>query len=129
MGSPEILVVGETPSLGQAIADLLEAAGFPTRLVPSVRGVAPGGFGEGSYRVVVAACNASDCFTALAWGRGDFPRTSLVVVGSRYPAAEPAPNVHVIRLPLQPAHLVAVVRSLLTPGSGGPAAASGEPDR
>jgi hypothetical protein len=119
MGVPEILVVGETPSLGRAIADLLDAAGLPSRLVAVPRPTASEPPAAGAYRVVVAACNAPESVTALAWHRGEFPRSSLVVVGSRYGVIPPSRNVEVIRLPLDPPYLVALVRRLLeTPYAG-----------
>ncbi len=105
--STGVLVVGETPSLGRAIVDVLEAGGIPAQFVLDSNE------SKESYRAVVAACNAPYCSTVRKWLRGELPGSSLVVVGTRDPLALTSPGVRRIDLPLRPKSFVAVVRSLL----------------
>ncbi len=114
-----VLVVGETPSLGRAIADLLEAENVPTQYVHDVSADSSLPSLHGRYPVVVVACNATFCATARRWLRGEFPDVELVVVGSRDPILSRANGVHQVPLPLVPSRLLGMVRSLLSPPSSG----------
>jgi hypothetical protein len=107
-----VLVVGETPSLGQAIADLLESDGVPVRYSPA--GAAAFGPGVELPAVIVAACNAGQCGTARRWLAGEFDRSRLVVVGARDPALARASEIRFVPLPLEPAPFLRLVRSLLS---------------
>ncbi len=105
--APEVLVVGETPSLGRAIVDLLEAGGIRTAFVLDAREA------KGSFAAVVAACNAAYCDTLRAWLRGELPPSPLVLVGSRDPVGRSLPEAHLVDLPLKPESFVSLVRSML----------------
>ncbi len=104
---PDVLVVGETPSLGRAIVDVLEAGGVGARFVLDVK--------ESSepYRAIVAACNASYCSTLRVWLRGELPGSTLVLVGTRDPLAMGVPGIRRIDLPLRARVLVGTIRTLL----------------
>jgi hypothetical protein len=113
MGSPTVLVVAETPSLGRSVGQILSSSGIPCRVVqrvpaeeadPTPASVAP---------VIVVACNEPYCETARRWAEGAFPGFSLVVVGARDPRVAMLTGIHPIPLPLQPGALVDLVRSLL----------------
>ena len=114
MGAPEVLVVGETPSLGRSITDLLETENVRARHVLDLRD-------EGELSrlwlrapVLVAASNGPFCTTARRWIRGEFPGVALVVVGSRDPVLTPELNrVHLVALPLQPDRFLGLIQELL----------------
>ena len=91
MTAPSILVVGETPSLGQSVTDLLDAANLPVEFVHDIGSKAPLANLAARYPVVVVACNSYFCTTARRWAQGELPKVALVVVGSRDPLvlAEP----------------------------------------
>jgi hypothetical protein len=125
MSAAEVVVVGETPSLGRSIVDLLRAAGIPCRWVVDLTAGELETGGGGPDPVVVVACNESFCRTARRWARGELGIRGLVVVGSRDPQLAMMPGLRVIPLPLQADPFLALTRSLL--GAAGPAvrAASG----
>jgi hypothetical protein len=122
MAPREIVVVGETPSLGRSIVDLLRAYGLPCRLVLDLRAtdLAPSADPGGS--VVFVACNQAYCATARRWARGELPNARLVVVGARDPELAAIPAIRVVPLPLRLQPLVTLARELLgvpaSPGSG-----------
>jgi hypothetical protein len=113
MSSSDVLVVGETPSLGRALADLLESDQLTCRYVEDL---AREETELGETSVVVAACNATYSPTARKWIRGDLPRTHLVVVGSRDPSITPESGIHLVALPLPPKHFLRLVRGLVEVG-------------
>jgi hypothetical protein len=119
MGARGVLVVGETPSLGRSIADLLESENVRTRYVYDLELEGPLTSLEERYHVIVAACSGYFCATARRWLRGEIPGVELVVVGSRDPVLATAPAVHQIPLPLQAGGLLGVVRGLLGGGAHG----------
>lgn len=108
-----MLVVGETPSLGRSIADVLEAGGVPIRLVYDVSAAHPLATLADRYPVVVVACNEHFCATVRRWAREEFPGVAVVVVGDRDPGLALFPGVRVVPLPLRPASFVAQVGELL----------------
>lgn len=113
MEPPAVLVVGETPSLGRSITDLLETGGFRAEYVPDLHGQGPLDTIASRYAVVVAACNAPYCTTAREWLRGTIPNIALVVVGARDPALAATGNLHLVPLPLLPARFLGLIRGLL----------------
>jgi hypothetical protein len=113
METPGVLVVGETPSLGRSIADLLESGGVPAQYVDDVRTQQPLSSLSNRYPVVVAACNEHHCATARQWVRGELPNVALVIVGSRDPLVPRAANVHVVTLPLLPSRFLGMIHGLL----------------
>ncbi|HTW56035.1 MAG TPA: hypothetical protein VMG36_06305 [Thermoplasmata archaeon] len=113
MAPPTVLVVGETPSLGRSIADLLESNGIATRFVLDIGGETPLGSLGKRFPVVIAACNRPFCGTARRWIRGEFPHTQLVVVGSRDPTLGQMAGVTVVPLPLLPRPFVSLASDLL----------------
>ncbi|MGD0257646.1 MAG: hypothetical protein ABSB90_07190 [Thermoplasmata archaeon] len=123
MESPGVLVVGETPSLGRSIADLLESGDVPARYVLDLTSEQPLNGIAGRFPVVVAACNSLYCSTARRWARGELPNVELVVVGSRDPLVVGGGNLHVVPLPLFPSKFLSLIRSLLDP-TGHPSPAS-----
>ncbi|MGA8664040.1 MAG: hypothetical protein WB809_03085 [Thermoplasmata archaeon] len=114
MDHPEVLVVGETPSLGRSITDLLVSGGVPARFVGDVRAEAPLASLARRFPVVVAASNSPTCSTAREWVRGELPDVALVVVGSRDPIlTRVTPAVHVVSLPLLPSRFLELIRELM----------------
>jgi|GEM_PF-1244440 len=109
-----VLVIGESPSLGRAILDFLEADGFSVRLAydPSSEG-RPDEIAE-RYRVLVVASPGPYCDVARRWIRGDFPGLAMVVIGSRDPQLERIPELHRVPLPIDPQLLSTTVRRLAT---------------
>jgi len=108
-----VLVVGETPSLGRAVADLLDSEGISHRLVYDVRSDGPTEHVADRYTAVIVACNEQYCVTARLRARGGVPGVALVIVGSRDPILSKLSGVRVIPLPLRPGPFLAEVNSLL----------------
>jgi hypothetical protein len=119
MESPGVLVVGETPSLGRSIADLLESSGIRTRYVQDLGDEQPLSDLGRRYSVVVAACTGHYCATGRHWARGEVPDVTLVVVGSLDPTLPTIRNVQLVTLPLLPARFLVMIRDLL-PAPAGP---------
>lgn len=116
MEPPGVLVVGETPSLGRSIADLLESGGVRVRYVDDVRTPGPLAALAQRYPIVVAACNEHLCATARRWVRGEIPNVALVVVGARDPALARTEKLHLVPLPLLPARFLGLIHGLLEAG-------------
>ncbi|HTS33977.1 MAG TPA: hypothetical protein VMI55_08620 [Thermoplasmata archaeon] len=114
-----VLVVGETPSLGRSIADLLESENVPTRYVFDLEAEAPLASLGKRYAVIVAACSGYFCATARRWMRGEMPGTKLVVVGSRDPILGSTPEVRQVDLPLRASGFMGTVREMLQARSTG----------
>ncbi|HTW77380.1 MAG TPA: hypothetical protein VMG14_06410 [Thermoplasmata archaeon] len=111
-----VLIVAETPSLGAAIADLLEAGHIEYRLVRSIEEERPLESLGRRYPVVLAATSGYLCPTARQWLNGDLPHTRLVVVGSRDPAVVDDEKIRRFPLPLDPDRLMGAVRTLVPVG-------------
>lgn len=106
-------MVGETPSLGRSIADLLESGGVPAHYVDDVTSAQPLSSLANRFPVVIAACNEHYCATARQWVRGELPNVALVVVGSRDPLLARAGKVHLVPLPLLPSRFLGMIHGLL----------------
>jgi hypothetical protein len=111
MPPPRVLVIGETPSLGRAIVDLLESDGVRCRyaldLDPSQREDLR------DIDVIIAAANTPYCATLRRQEQGLLNGHPLIVVGSRDPRVARNPKVHRIELPLEPAPFLRLVHSLV----------------
>ncbi|HTZ62102.1 MAG TPA: hypothetical protein VMC82_05640 [Thermoplasmata archaeon] len=118
MGTSGILIVGETPSLGRSISDLLESAHIPHRLVYDVSAAHPLATLAARHPVLVAACNEYFCATVRRWARAEFPGVTLVVVGDRDPGLGAYAGIRVVPLPLVPAPFLELLGSLLDPAPG-----------
>ncbi|MFY9717038.1 MAG: hypothetical protein WAK40_03790 [Thermoplasmata archaeon] len=112
MEPPRVLVVGETPSLGRSIVDLLESSGVRAHYVDDIHAEEPLGTLGRRYRVVVAASNTHYCVSARQWASGELPDIALVVVGSRDPFLARV-KLQLVPLPLLPSRFLGVIRSLL----------------
>ncbi len=128
MRAPRVLVVGESPSLGSSISDLLGAGDVPHRLVVQLDSESPLETVRERYLVVVAASNGYYCSTGRRWLQGELPGIALVVVGSRDPLLGHSPGVHRVALPLDPGLLLETIRGLLrgSDPAGGPPPRPGE---
>ncbi len=112
MDPPRVLVVGETPSLGRSIADLLDAGGVSAEYVLDVEAIQPLSELSRRFRVLVAASNSPYCTTGRRWLRGEMPGVDLVVVGSRDPQVEDSTGLHRVGLPLIPEDFLRLLRTL-----------------
>ncbi len=112
MAEPSIVVVGETPSLGRALVDLLEADGLSVQYRPHLESA--GVPGSGPAPVIVVASNTPYCATARRWLDGELGSSRLVVVGSRDPRVAPGSGIHRVSLPLRAAPFLQTVRGLLS---------------
>jgi DNA-binding response OmpR family regulator len=108
-----VLVVGETPSLGQSIAMLLQGEGIRADYVPDLDRIDPPASVGRRYPVIVVASNHPVSPVARRWARGEFPDVRLVVVGSRDPEVTGRAEIHSVALPLRPSEFLARIRSLL----------------
>ncbi len=120
----EVVVVGETPSLGRSIVDLLRADGIECRFVRELAPDEVGARGPAPRPVIIVGCNATVCRTARRWLHDGVPFERFLVVGARDPELHARPGLLLIPLPLAPESIVARTRSLLSP-----AASPLEPDR
>jgi hypothetical protein len=120
MSPRPVVVVGETPSLGRSIGDLLLTDGIPCRMVSDLSAREVESWRPGPAPLILVACNEAYCRTARRWERGELPGTTLVVVGDRDPSVRDIRGAHVVALPLQREPLLALIRNLT---SGAPAAA------
>ena len=122
-----VLVVAETPSLGRALGDLLEAEGVPAvvALDAALEGD-PVRLGE-RFAILLVASHGYYCQTARRWLQGEFPGLALVVVGSRDARLDGAPGVERIDLPLDAARLLRSVQAILAGASGGPGTVPASP--
>lgn len=114
-----VLVVGETPSIGRALVDLLKTENVPCRFVDDVDSERPLSHLSERVAVVVAACNEQICSTARRWARGEIPNVPLVVVGSRDPTLISLTGARIVPLPLVPRPFLALTTELLA--AAGPA--------
>lgn len=108
-----MLVIGETPSLGRSIIDLLQTEDITAQLVYDVVEEAPLATLHHRYPLLIAASNTSHCATAHRWARGELPDLSLIVIGARDPELQRMSAVRVVPLPLRPEPFLTLVRSLL----------------
>ncbi len=111
--APGVVVVGETPSLGRAIVDLLQSDGVDCRYV---RGLGARSTAERMLRgtrLVVVASNGPFSPTVRRWQREALAGPTLVVVGSRDPVATAAAVRHRVDLPLSPRPFLDLIRTLL----------------
>jgi hypothetical protein len=112
MSPRPVVVVGETPSLGRSIGDLLLAAGIPCRMVSDLTVREVDSWKAGGAPLILVACNEAYCRTARRWAHGEFPGTALVVVGARDPSLHETRGAHVVTLPLQREPLLTLIRGL-----------------
>jgi len=117
MAPSRVLVIGETPSLGRSIVDLLEAEGVHAVYVDDIRSQGPLTSLAQRFPVVVAACNAPYCQTARQWVGGELPDVTLIVVGTRDPALRESPRLRLFPLPLLPSRFLGIVHGLLDAGT------------
>ena len=115
MRGDRVVVVGETPSLGAAVNELLLSDRYDSRLVSSLESAERllRGHRPSDPTVIVTAANGAFCATFLLWPKSSLRDLELVVVGDRYRTVVPSPHVHVLRLPIDPEELLGLVRRLL----------------
>lgn len=119
----ETLVVEETPSLGGSVVALLESDGLAVRTFPDLHGAELYHARAGApHPLVIVASNGHFCPSASRWALGNLRDAHLLVVGTRDPALTSAGRLHVVRLPLDPEGLLALVHRLLPSSPGVPAA-------
>lgn len=112
---PRIIVISETPSLGEAILDLFGAEGWDAEGVPSLARAEALERKKPSSRppLLVAACNEHRCQSPRLWGQSALRSSPLVVVGNRDPEILRLTGVHVVGLPLRSTELLDLIRGLL----------------
>lgn len=116
--APEVLVVGETPSLAGSVVALLESEGLAVRTFTDLHGAESYHARAGApHPLVVVASNAHFCPSASRWALGDLRDAHLVIVGTRDPALRSAGRLHVVHLPLEPQRFLELVHGLLPPGA------------
>jgi hypothetical protein len=114
-----VLVVGETPSLGRSVTDILDAAELPARFVADLDGEAPLETLVARHPVLVVASNSYFCSSARRWVRGEMPHVALVVVGSRDPVVAANANIRAVALPIAPSPFLTMIRQLTDLGEVG----------
>jgi|HubBroStandDraft_1064217.scaffolds.fasta_scaffold48546_1 hypothetical protein len=114
MRAQTVLVVGETPSLGRSVFDLLESGSVPCRFVHDVVAESPLFNLAERFPIVVTACNDAFCSAGRRFVRGELPGVTMVIVGSRDPALQSGSTaqLHVVSLPLIPSRLMSLVSAL-----------------
>ncbi len=114
MSPRTVVLVGETPSLGRSVADLLLSEGIACRLVSDLGPREPETWTPGEEPVVLVACNEAYCLTARRWARGELRGSRLVVVGARDPELQSLRGARVVPLPLQRERLLALLQELVS---------------
>ncbi len=109
-----MVVVGETPSLGRSIGDLLLSEGIPCRIVSDLDPRELASWVPGEEPVLLVACNEAYCRTARRWARGELRGARLVVVGARDPELAEVRGARIVPLPLERAPLVGLLRALIS---------------
>lgn len=114
MEGGEVLVVQETPSLGEAILELLRSDGFEVESVQDSNGSLGSWTRKAGHppKVLICASNSHRCETARRWFRGDIQANDLVIVGSRDPGLQSAGHLHVVGLPLTPTRFLELIHRL-----------------
>lgn len=120
MSPRTVVVVGETPSLGRSIGDLLLTEDIPCRMVSDLSPREVEAWPAERAPVILVACNEAYCRTARRWSRGELPGTTLVVVGGRDPELRGIRGIRLVPLPLQREPLVALIHELTSDRSAGP---------
>jgi hypothetical protein len=130
MAEPRVIVVGETYSLGMAVAELLTSDGIGTVLVTRFDEAErqASARSDTSPLVLVAAANGPECVTVERWPESSLSEAELVVVGARGLEPSDVPHLHLVSLPLEPGRLLVLVRSLLTRPFSAPPDRSGPPN-
>ena len=113
MSETEVLIVGESPSLGRAVGDLLAAEGVGHRLVYELSPKDIAGGPSGRPRLVVVVSHGYYTIAGRRWLHGEMSGVPLLVVGSLDPILEGRAEVHRLGLPLDPVELVRVIFSLV----------------
>lgn len=110
----EVLLLKETPSLGDAIQELLEAIGDQVELARSPEQAAASVQDPGRFDVVISACNRRP--SGLLRLLRDLPasrtgRVPVVFVGSPLDEAPAPPSgpVHTVALPMVPESFVSLL--------------------
>jgi hypothetical protein len=114
VNSRTIVIVGETPSLGRSLGDLLLSEGIACRMVSDLSPREIESWIPGEEPVILVACNEAYCRTARRWGKGELTGSRLVVVGARDPELRGVRGALVVPLPLQKEALLAQLRSLIS---------------
>lgn len=115
MSEPRVIVVGETRSLGVAVAELLVSDGLEVVLVETLdegESYAAANPSAAPF-VLVAAASGRACATAVRWPESSLRDSELVVVGAREVDQRYRTHLHLVPLPLEPHRLLALVRLLL----------------
>ena len=105
-----LLVVGECPSLGRCVADLLGAYELETRFVVDIAATGPVTTLAERFGRVIVASTGYWCTTLRRWLAGEMPGVRLIVVGSRDPLLHTAEGVVSFDLPIDAARLITEVR-------------------
>ncbi len=113
MSRGKILIVGETRSLAESLAGLLESDGLPTLRVPDWRrAVEACGRADAEIAALLVASNQSWSPSLEAWPTSELADRHLIWVGMRGSSLPPMERLHPVTLPLDPAELLALVRSV-----------------
>lgn len=125
MDRPPILLIGETPSLADAVAELLEGEGLRTHAVRSsqealsIQSRVPNRMQD----LIVVVSNSFRSEATALWQRGELRSRGLVLIGTRDPYLRTGGGLHIVSLPLVPDRLVTLVRDL---ADGRPSSESGD---
>ncbi|HEV2519105.1 MAG TPA: hypothetical protein VGX00_00585 [Thermoplasmata archaeon] len=122
MDRTPILLIGETPGLADAVAELLEGEGLRTHCVRSSRDALTeqSQARDRNPPLIIVVSNSFHSEATARWQRGELRSQGLVLVGTRDPFLRTGGGLHVISLPLVPDRLVALVRALAGQPSAGP---------
>src|SRR5579875_725346 len=127
MSPGTILIVGETRSLSDALAALLEADGLPVLQVPDwPRALEAGRRAEAGIAALLLASNQPRSPSLEEWPSSELADRHLIWVGMRGGSPPTLERLHTVTLPLNPRELLALVRSVV--GARPPTVAAGGPE-
>lgn len=128
MSPGKILIVGETRSLADSLAALLESDGLPILQAPDWRrAVEASRHTEEGIAALLVASNQTRSPSLEEWPMSELADRHLIWVGMRGGSPPALERLHTVTLPLDPRELLGLVRSVAR--SGPPIAGARGPNR
>lgn len=112
---PQVWVISETPSLSQAVLDLLRTVGFDTEVVHRLEEAEVLERAKPSPQppVLVSASNRVLCESYHRWRQSPLHSSAMIVLGGRDPTLNGEANLYVVRLPLRTFDFLDLVQRLV----------------
>ena len=118
MALPPVFVIHEHSELGRSVQELLESAGYRVGSAGALGEIAGllGPLSSSAGPLVVVASNRFSSQALRAWRKGMLDHLPMVIVGTRDASLISSDRLHVVRLPLNVAHFLELIDSLVPEG-------------